>query len=573
MTSADIQPGTAGAAAATATVDAVVIGAGPNGLVAANLLVDAGWEVLVLETQDSVGGAVRSDRALDPEFVHDTCSSFYPLAAGSPTISALDLDKHGLTWVHAPAVVGNPLPDGDWALLHRDREQTAAGLERQTPGDGDAWMALCRQWDKVGDDVIGALLTPMPPLKHGARLLSRLPRTDGADLVRLLAQPARSLCQEHFTGRAAQLLVAGNALHADIPMDAPGSGLMGWLLVMLGQHVGFPVPQGGAGELTQALARRLEARGGGVRTSTRVDRVLVEDGRATGVVTWHGDRVQARRAVVADVVAPTLYGGLVDQAYLPQRLLRHMRGFEWDPGTFKVDWALDGPIPWSDPPPEAPGTVHVADSLEELAVSQLQISNGAVPSRPFMLTGQMSVTDPTRSPRGTESFWAYTHVPHRVRDDAGDGGITGAWDTADNERMADRMQDRIEAYAPGFGDRVRVRRVLSPRDLQELDENLVGGALNGGTSSLHQQAVLRPTPGLGRAETPVRGLYLASASAHPGGGVHGACGSNAARAALFHDRVRGGRRALVRLAPSRATRHDAGHVAGMPTEDPGKATP
>jgi phytoene dehydrogenase-like protein len=249
-----------------------------------------------------------------------------------------------------------------------------------------------------------------------------------------------------------------------------------------------------------------------------------------------------------------LYGGLVDQAHLPPRLRRQMRGFEWDPGTVKVDWALDGPIPWVDRPTTAPGTVHIADSLEELAVSQLEINNGAVPSRPFMLTGQMTVTDHTRSPRGTESFWAYTHVPHRVRYDAGGGGITGAWDAADSERMADRMQGRVEEYAPGFGDRVKVRRVLSPRDLQDLDENLVGGALNGGTSSLHQQAVLRPTPGLGRAETPVRGLYLASASAHPGGGVHGACGSNAARAALFHDRVRGGRRALARLLPSRGDR-------------------
>lgn len=529
--------------------DAVVVGAGPNGLVAANLLVDAGWQVVLLESQPTVGGAVRSDRSIDQEFVHDTCSSFYPLAAASPTITRLGLERYGLTWVHAPAVLGNPLPGDEWAVLHRDRERTAAELDRQTPGDGDAWLEMCRQWDRVGDDVVGALLTPMPPVRNAARLLARLPRNGGGGFVRMLLRPARSMCQQLFAGPEARQLIAGNALHADIAMDAPLSGLMGWLLAMLGQHDGFPAPQGGAGELSAALARRFTAKGGVIRCSTRVERVLVEEGRVTGVRTAHGDTVRAGRAVVADVVAPSLYGGLVEREHLPARLLRQMEGFEWDPGTIKVDWALDGPIPWRTPPSAPPGTVHIADSLEELATSQVQIHNGSVPADPFLLVGQMTTTDPTRSPRGTEAVWAYTHVPQHVRDDAGGEGITGAWDDSDNERMADRMQARIERYAPGFGDLVRKRRILSPRHLQNLDESLVGGALNGGTSSLHQQAVLRPTPGLGRAETPVRGLYLASASAHPGGGVHGACGSNAARAALFHDRVGipAARRALGRF--------------------------
>jgi phytoene dehydrogenase-like protein len=518
--------------------DAVVVGAGPNGLVAANLLVDAGWDVLLLEAEASVGGAVRSDQALSADFVHDTCSSFYPLAAASPTIQSLHLERYGLRWVHAPAVLANPLPGHEWTVLHRDRERTAAELAAQTPGDGDAWMALCRQWDKVGDEVVRALLTPLPPVRSSARLLTKLPRSGGAGFVRMLLRPVRSLCEELFDGPAARLLVAGNALHADIAMDAPGSGLMGWLLAMLGQHHGFPVPQGGAGELSAALARRLTERGGTLRCSARVDRVVVEEGRATGVVTSVGERIAARRAVVADVVAPRLYGHLVSWDHLPRRTRRDMAGFEWDPGTVKVDWALDGPIPWKTAPSAAPGTVHVADSLEDLATSQLQINNGAVPARPFLLLGQMTTADPSRSPAGTESVWAYTHVPQVVRSDAGDEGITGDWGPSDSARMADRIQARIEEHAPGFGDRVRVRRVLAPPDLEGIDENLVGGAINGGTSSLHQQAVLRPTPGLGRAETPVRGLYLASASAHPGGGVHGACGSNAARAALFHDRIR-----------------------------------
>jgi phytoene dehydrogenase-like protein len=185
-----------------------------------------------------------------------------------------------------------------------------------------------------------------------------------------------------------------------------------------------------------------------------------------------------------------------------------------------------------------PGTVHLAESVDEIAQSQLEIRNDAVPARPFLLIGQMAAADPGRAPAGAEALWAYTHVPHHTRSDAGDGSITGRWDRDDAERMADRMQARLEQFAPGFGDRVLARRVLGPREMQERDENLVNGALNGGTANLHQQLVFRPVPGLGRAETPVRGLYLASASAHPGGGVHGACGSNAARAAIAHHRVR-----------------------------------
>jgi phytoene dehydrogenase-like protein len=184
-----------------------------------------------------------------------------------------------------------------------------------------------------------------------------------------------------------------------------------------------------------------------------------------------------------------------------------------------------------------PGTVHVGESLDEVATWMDQVNAHTVPDRPFLLVGQMAVADPSRAPAGAESVWAYTHVPQRTLRDAG-GSIRGTWDGADLERMADRMQARLEEYAPGFANTVVARRVLGPRELERHDENLVGGAINGGTANLHQQLVFRPVPGLGRAETPVRGLYLGSASAHPGGGVHGACGSNAARAALAHARVR-----------------------------------
>jgi phytoene dehydrogenase-like protein len=520
--------------------DAVVIGAGPNGLVAANRLVDAGWSVLVLEAQPSAGGAVRSDRDVHPDFVHDTFSAFYPLAAASPTIRSFGLEEHGLVWRHAPAVLGHPTLDGQWALLHRDRELTAAWMEATHPGDGQAWLELCTVWDRIGDQIVGSLLSPFPPVRAGLSAALRLRRAGGLDLIKTLLTPVAELGRQRFDGPAAGLLLAGNAGHADMPLEAPGSGLFAVLLTMLGQTVGYPVPEGGAGMLSEALARRLLARGGEIQTGREVTRVEVVDGRARGVTTVDGERYAADRAVLADVAAVHLFGRLVHPDELPAGVVKGMRSFQLDPSTVKVDWALSGPIPWSTPPAYAPGTFHVADSLDQMSQALGQVTARTVPAAPFMLAGQMTTSDPTRSPPGTESLWAYTHVPQpdpAVRD-AGDGSIRGTWDADDCERFADRMQARVERLAPGFGSRILARRVLGPREMEARDANLVGGAVNGGTAQLHQQLFLRPVPRLlGRAETGVGGLYLASASAHPGGGVHGAPGDNAARAALFHARL------------------------------------
>lgn len=517
--------------------DAVVIGSGPNGLVAANLLLDAGWSVTVLEAQPTIGGAVRSDSEVQPGYVHDTMSAFYPLAAVSPTIKGLHLEEHGLTWVHAPAVVGNPLPDGSWALLHRERDDTAAGLDALCPGDGEGWLALCELWDKLGPPIVAALLEPFPPVRAGTRFAASLPRAGGTQALRMLLISVRRLGQEYFRGEAPRVLLAGNALHADLSPEGAGSGLFGLLLVMLGQTVGFPVPQGGAGQLTTAMARRVEARGGTITTSAEVTSVVIRGGRAVGVRLADGSEVSAERAVVADVSAPALYGGLVPLDELPPRVRRGIRRFEWDPSTVKVDWALSSPVPWEPGPAAPPGTVHIAHSVDELSLFSAQVSGSTVPSHPLMLMGQMTATDPSRSPAGTESLWAYSHVPQHARDDAGDEGIRGVWDADDLERMADRMQRRVERFAPDFASRILARRILGPHELQARNANLHRGAVNGGTANLHQELVFRPLPGLGRAETPVKALYLGSASAHPGGGVHGAPGSNAARAALAHDRM------------------------------------
>jgi len=416
-------------------------------------------------------------------------------------------------------------------MLHREVADTVAGLEQHAAGDGDAWRRLHQAWLTIGPSLVTALLTPFPPVRGALGTLARLPKVGGLDFVRTLLEPASTMGGTRFSAEAGQLLLAGNALHADIPMDSAGSGLLGLLLAMSGQTVGFPVPEGGSGRLTQAMADRLTSKGGRIRCSTRVTRVLVDRRRVQGVVTADGERIEAR-AVVADVAATALYGDLVEFAELPERIRRGMQRFEYDPGTIKVDWALSSTIPWTSPPPTLPGTVHVIDSMDQLSRTQTEISSHSIPSEPFLLVGQMTTADPSRSPAGTESLWAYTHVPQVTHRDAGPDGLTGRWDRDECERMADRMQARIEKYAPDFASTIIARRVLGPHELQARDENLVQGALGGGTANLHQQVVFRPVAGLGRADTPVRGLFLGSASAHPGGGVHGAPGANAARAVL-----------------------------------------
>ncbi|HEX6150049.1 NAD(P)/FAD-dependent oxidoreductase [Nocardioides sp.] len=518
--------------------DAVVVGAGPNGLVAANLLADAGWSVLVLEEQPTPGGAVRSDRDVHEGFVHDTFSAFYPLGAASPILAGLELEAHGLRWTHAPAVLGHAT-EGRWTMLYRDRTRTAAALDEAAPGDGESWLALCETWDRIEKPLLAGLFTPFPPLRPTPRLLAAVARTGGLDLVRTLLLPAVDLARP-FRGPGPGLLLAGNAGHADLPLASPGSGFFGLLLCMLGQRVGFPVPVGGAGMLTGALVSRLTGSGGQVECGRAVTRVLVKDGRAAGVATSDGEEHLAGRAVLADTSLPALAGSLLAAEELPPRLARQISGFRLDPGTVKVDWALSGAVPWATPPPAAPGTVHVSASVTEMTTALTQVAAGAVPSAPFLLVGQMTTADPTRSPPGTESMWAYAHVPQpdETVTDAGNGGIRGAWDHDECQRFADRMQAQIEALAPGFSERILARRVLGPRELESRNRNLVGGALNGGTAQLHQQLVFRPVPAMrGRTETGVPGLYLASAAAHPGGAVHGAPGHAAARAALAHDRL------------------------------------
>jgi phytoene dehydrogenase-like protein len=531
------------ARALAGTVDAVIIGGGHNGLVAGIELADAGWDVMVLEAADEPGGAVRSAEVTAPGFSTDLFSAFYPMTAASPVMTRLALEDHGLRWSHAPVVVGHATPRQPAPCLYRDVERTAAELEVAHPGDGQAWSTLQQLWERAGTPMLDALLAPFPPVRAATRLAWHA-RHDIGELARMLVLPVRRLGEERFGGAGGPLLLAGNALHADVTPEAAPSAVLGWLLCGLGQTVGFPVPVGGATAITASLVTLLHHAGGHLECGSPVRRISVERGRAVGVATDDGF-VRARRAVIAAVDAEILYGRLLDQRSLPDGFVAGLRRFHRGGGTVKVNWALDRPMPWSDPRLDGAGTVHVADSLDELTVTAAQLAMRQVPERPFLLVGQMTTADATRSPAGTESVWAYTHVPQQPMTDAGGGGLRHPGvplQGEDLERVVERIEARIERVAPGFRARVVGRHVQGPVELEAADASLVGGDIAGGSSQLHQQLVFRPVPGLARPETPLRRLYLGSASAHPGGSVHGACGANAARAARLHDRWRATRR-------------------------------
>lgn len=517
--------------------DCIVVGAGPNGLVAANLLADAGWDVTVLEAAATPGGAVRSAELTEPGFIHDVFSAFYPLAEASPIVRGFGLERYGLKWLHAPLVLAHPTPDGSCAALSMDIDETAAKLNESAQGDGESWRELYELWEKVGPHLIKALFTPFPPVMPPLKIAAKLGPKGFLRFARMATIPVRRLAEESFRGPDAGLLLAGNALHSDLAPESVMSGFYGWLLTSLGQNVGYPVPKGGAGRLIDALVGRFEDKGGTLLCDSKVGEVIVRNGKAVGARTTGGDEYFAERAVLADVGAPALFMDLVGEDHLPQDFLADLKRFQYDNGTVKLDWALSSPIPWKSEAARRAGTIHVARDMDHLTMMATQLQMQLIPERPMLVLGQMTLTDPSRSPAGTETAWAYAHVPQNPRGDAA-GRMTGVWDEQETDDFVTRMEDQIEELAPGFKDKIVGRHVMTPPTMEAMNPNLVSGAINGGTAQLHQTVVFRPTPGLARPETPIKNLYLASASAHPGGGVHGAPGANAAKAALWHHRRR-----------------------------------
>jgi phytoene dehydrogenase-like protein len=465
--------------------DAIVIGAGPNGLAAAISLAREGLSVLVVEARDTIGGGTRTAELTLPGFAHDVCSAVHPLGAASPFFRTLPLEEHGLEWIHPAIPLAHPLDDGTAAVLERSVETTGQKLGPDAAAYQKLMAPLVAGWDRLAEDMLGPL--SIPP-RHPF-ILARF----GLRAIR----SARGLADSTFQGEHARALFAGMAGHSMLPLERSPTAAFGLLLGITGHAVGWPLPRGGSQRISDAMADYLRSLGAEIVTGTPVESI---------------DELPPARLVLCDV-APQ---GLLRMAghRLPARYRRKLEGYRYGPGVFKLDLALDGPIPWQAEACIRAGTVHVGGTLSEIAAAERAVWSGQHPEKPFVLLAQQSLFDPTRSPAGKHTVWAYCHVPH-----------------ASTVDMTGRIEAQIERFAPGFRDRILARSVMSASEMEVYNPNYIGGDINGGVQDLRQHFT-RPTFRLVPYSTPVKGLYLCSSSTPPGGGVHGMCGYFAARAAL-----------------------------------------
>jgi phytoene dehydrogenase-like protein len=465
-----------------ATPDAVVVGAGPNGLAAAILLASAGRRVVVYEASETVGGGCRSAELTLPGFVHDICSAVHPMAAASPFFRTLPLAAHGLEWIEPPAMLAHPLDNAAAALVERSIERTAAGLSGDDVNYQRLVGSVAAAWPMIDEEVLGPPRWPRHPLALASFGLKAI-------------QSAERLASRAFTGVRARGLFAGIAAHALLPLDRFPTGAIALVLAAAAHTVGWVFPRGGSQRLANALAGHLESLGGTIVTRTPVSKI---------------EELPKVAATLCDL-SPHPFLRVAGRA-LPDWYRRKLERYRYGVAAYKVDWALDGPIPWRDQACATAGTVHIGGTLEEIAASERDAWNGRVSARPFILLSQPSLFDGARAPQGRHTVWGYCHVPH---------GSTA--------NMLSRIEGRIERFAPGFRERVLARHVMTPADLERHNPNLVGGDIAAGVTDL-RQLLARPT--WSWYSTPVRGLYLCSAATPPGLGVHGMCGYFAAKRAL-----------------------------------------
>lgn len=469
---------------------AIVVGAGPNGLVAAVTLARAGWDVTVLEAAAAPGGGTRSEALTLPGFVHDVCSAIHPLALGSPAFrelfgSASSSEQEGLSWIHPGLPLAHPLDDGRAALVHRSVADTAEGLG----ADAAAYRRLLGPLVDAGFDLTDSLLSPLT-----------LPPRHPIDLARygiVGIRSARGVARRRFDTEEARALFAGLAGHSILSLRAPATAGYALMLGVLAHLVGWPIARGGSQAIADALVRRLEQLGGRVECGHRVGSLRDLPGVD---------------AVLLDVTPRQLLALAGED--LPVRYRRSLDRFRYGPGVFKLDWALDGPIPWTNPDIARAGTVHLGGTLDEIVEAEAAVQRGGHPERPYVLLAQQSLFDPDRAPDGSHTAWAYCHVPNGSTVD-----------------MTQRIESQIERFAPGFRDRILARHAMDTAAMEHHDENYVGGDINSGVADL-RQFVMRPTLGLHPWKTPIEGVYLCSSSTPPGGGVHGMCGLHAAREVL-----------------------------------------
>lgn len=464
--------------------DAVVVGSGPNGLAAAITLARAGDRVLVLEAKDSIGGGSRSAELTLPGFLHDTCSAVHPLALASPLFLRLPLADYGLAWAQPPVALAHPLDDGSAVALHRSVAETAAGLKR----DGKAYANLMGPLVRAADRLLPYLLGPL-----------RLPRYP-LPVVRFGVfglMSAQGLGRSIFRAERARALLAGMAAHSMLPLEAPASAAFGLVLGMLGHAVGWPFARGGSQRIVDALAAYLHDLGGSIITSYEVESLAQLPRSRTTML----DVTPRQVLQVAGNALPTGYR---------DRLSRYRYG----PGVCKVDYALDGPVPWTAPVCAQAGTVHLGGTEGELAEAIRAVWDGEHPDWPFVVVAQPSLFDPSRAPEGQHTLWAYCHVPNGSMVD-----------------MSERIEAQIERFAPGFRARIIAKATRTAAEMEAHNPNYVGGDINGGVEDI-RQLFTRPVPRWVPYSTPVRGLYICSSATPPGGGVHGMCGYHAARAAL-----------------------------------------
>ena len=531
--------------------DAIVIGAGHNGLVAATYLARAGWSTLVLEREDQPGGAVRSAELTRPGLVHDVFATNMNLFRGSPVAAELgaELERHGLQYATSALPFANVFPDGAALRVHQDRDATLAGLRAHDPRDADGWEALDASYERLAPALFrlyGTRLTAGALTRAALELVPALGPGGRAELARLLVSSTRELADEHLASREARALLACWGMHLDFGPDVSGGAMFPFLEAFTDQRTGISIARGGASALISALAALLTEAGGELRMQAEVARVIVAGGRATGVELAGGERIAARRVVIANLTPTLLHGRLLADAPLERSLRSAAAGYRYGPGTMMVHLALREPIPWRAGEDLARfAYVHVAPYVEDLARTYADACSGVLPAEPMLVVGQTSAVDPSRCAGGEHVVWVQVRaLPGAIRGDALAEIGARAWEEA-AEPYADRVMAKLERYAPGLRDLVLDRVVLSPAELERRNPNLLGGDSIAGSMHLRQNFLLRPFAGVSDYGSGVEGLLMVGASTWPGAGVNALSGYNVAAKLLGTARPR---RADARLA-------------------------